>query len=428
MLAGGTVLAGGMLAGNIYGGVPGGRPVRLGVIGVGGRGVQLMMWALKHPEVQVNAICDINKKHLNRALNIVKTMKGNSPAGYSADELDYRNMLQRNDIDAVLIATSIQWHARMSMDAMNAGKHVGCEVPACATLEECHGLVEAKERNGVHYFMMENYMYMRNVMAVFNMVNDGVLGNPYYAECGYIHEFKGGYYNSDGTVNWRGELITTDYGNYYPTHSSGPVFKWMGVNAGDRLERLTCYSTLPNQTAYEFYAERFGEDRAKEMQWTAGEMTTCLVKTAKGKVIKIDFDCQSNRPHSFYYLLQGTKGIYDNRFGISLKDPTQQSGHLKFEWQAANPVLGEYDHPLWKKHAEEALKTKHGGGDYFTVRDFVNMVKYDREPWVDVYDAAAWSAIYPCSKQSLDQNNAAVEIPDFTSGKWKQKDWRPQLI
>jgi len=87
----------------------------------------------------------------------------------------------------------------------------------------------------------------------------------------------------------------------------------MIINDGDRLERLTCYSTMPNRTAPLFYAEHFGEEEAAKMNWTLGEMTTCLIKTALGKVVKMDLDIQSNRPHSFDYLLQGT---IDSRGGL----------------------------------------------------------------------------------------------------------------
>jgi hypothetical protein len=52
------------------------------------------------------------------------------------------------------------------------------------------------------------------------------------------------------------------------------------------------------------------------------------------------------------------------------------------------------------------------------------MVRHDREPWIDVYDAASWSAIFECMRRSLDHQNAAIEIPDFTGGRWKDSNWR----
>ena len=54
----------------------------------------------------------------------------------------------------------------------------------------------------------------------------------------------------------------------------------------------------------------------------------------------------------------------------------------------------------------------------------MKMLRQDREPWIDVYDAATWSAIIFCSKLSLDRKGARVEMPDFTGGRWKDPNWR----
>jgi len=403
--------------------------VRFAFIGVGARGTGLLGLLLQRPEVQVAAICDINPDHLNRAIDLVQKARGNTPAGYSRDEYDYRNMLQRDDFDAVLIATSIKWHGIMSIDAMNAGKHVGSEVPACQDLAECAGMVEARERTGVHYMLLENYLYMRENLAVLQMVRRGLFGEPYLAECGYIHEYKTGQYEPDGSLNWRGELMQEAHGNHYPTHSGGPVFKWLGINEGDRLQRLTCYATEPNRSARIYYARRFGDDRAAKLPFRLGDMTTCVIRTEQGKVVKMDLDVQSNRPHSFYYLLQGTRGIVDNRFGIALVDdaaPLDQ--HPVFAWTPLDARVPEHDHPLWREAGAQAEAAGHGGSDYFTMSALVDMVRYDREPWIDVYDAASWSAIYECSRRSLDGGNCTVDIPDYTAGRWKNPGWRSDRL
>ncbi len=399
--------------------------VRFGIIGVGGRGTALLNILLQRPDTQVAAICDTDQAHLDRAIGIVQQAKGNTPARYSKDEFDYRNMLQRDDFDVVLIATSIKWHGVMSVDAMNAGKHVGSEVPACEDLSECAAMVAAKERNGVRYMLLENYLYLRDNLAVLEMTRRGLLGEPYFAECGYVHEYKTGQYEADGSLNWRGELMQYTHGNHYPTHSGGPVFKWLGINEGDRLQRLTCYATEPNRSARRYYTQRFGEEKASKLPFKLADMTTCLIRTERGKVIKMDLDIQSNRPHSFYYLLQGTKGIVDSRFGVSLVDekaPLEQ--HPGFEWKRLEPFVNAYEHPLWKRLGGAASAAGHGGSDYFVVQDLADMVRYDREPWIDVYDAAAWSAVYECSRRSLDENNGTIAIPDYTRGRWKSTDWR----
>ena len=66
----------------------------------------------------------------------------------------------------------------------------------------------------------------------------------------------------------------------------------------------------------------------------------------------------------------------------------------------------------------------HGGIDYYCIYDFVQMIRDDKEPWIDVYDAASWSSLIFCSKLSLDRKGARVEMPDFTNGKWKDPQWR----
>ena len=84
----------------------------------------------------------------------------------------------------------------------------------------------------------------------------------------------------------------------------------------------------------------------------------------------------------------------------------------------------QYDSPYWRKLGSEAEKSGHGGGDYLELYDFVQMVRQGREPWIDVYDSAAWSILYKCSRESMEKGGTPVPIPDFTKDRWKQTDWR----
>jgi hypothetical protein len=91
------------------------RTIRIGVVGVGPRG----QWHVRnlltnHPEVTVTAICDIQEDRLRKAIEIVKEMRGTEPAGYSKGEHDYRDLCQRDDLEAVLIATPVYWLGRMT--------------------------------------------------------------------------------------------------------------------------------------------------------------------------------------------------------------------------------------------------------------------------------------------------------------------------
>jgi predicted dehydrogenase len=394
-------------------------PLRFGIIGVGSRGTGLLTVLLNIPNTTVTAICDMNKANLDNAIKIVEKMKGTTPAGYSKDEYDYRNMLKRDDVDAVLIATSIKWHAIMSSDALKANKHVGCEVPGGYTEEELTRLIKARETSGRHYMLLENYNYFRANMAVYNMTQKGVFGETYFAECAYLHETDFLNFNPDGSLTWRGELRKNTHGNWYATHEIGPVSKWLGINEGDRFKYLVCMQTEPRM-AHIHAVQKFGaQSEQAKIKFKTGEMITTLIYTEMGKVIRVDFGPFSPHPQSVYYSVQGTKGGYDSRAGVYIEGVSPNE-----KWEDAEKYLVKYENSYWQQEKAKAEEAGHGGSDYFVMRDFVEMVRQDREPWIDVYDSAAWSIIYKCTQTSLEHKSAPVDIPDFTGGRWKDASWR----
>jgi predicted dehydrogenase len=103
--------------------------IRIGVIGCGGQGTGHLGDMVKRAEqenIEVVGVCDVYQRRTSRAKGISKT------EGY----LDYRKLLDRNDVDAVLIATPDHWHGKISMEAMESGKHVYCEKPMTHTVEQ----------------------------------------------------------------------------------------------------------------------------------------------------------------------------------------------------------------------------------------------------------------------------------------------------
>ena len=197
-------------------------PVRLGVVGVGGRGTHLLRLALK-AGAQVPALCDIKPPNLQRAIDIVKNARSNTPEGYLRGPKDYLRMLQRDDLDAVICGTGMQSHAEICIATMRAGKHVLSEVAAAMTLDECWGLVRAHEETGRIYMLAENCCYWPHMLMVRRMVERGLFGEITYAECGYVHDCRRLAFDSDGNLTWRGEMARDYAGNLYPTHDLGPI-------------------------------------------------------------------------------------------------------------------------------------------------------------------------------------------------------------
>ena len=104
------------------------KPVRLGFIGVGGRGTSLLRNSLAVADVQVPAVCDIRAAHAERAAGIVTSRGGPRPTLYTSGDFAYREMLQRDDLDAVLVATPWRWHTPMAVEAME--RALSCYVKA----------------------------------------------------------------------------------------------------------------------------------------------------------------------------------------------------------------------------------------------------------------------------------------------------------
>ena len=118
--------------------------VRVAFIGVGSRGMGhvKLAAALAPDKATITAVCDIRQERVDMALDFLKKEKKIKAAGYGGKEESWREMLDRDDIDLVIVCTPWEDHAPMSIGCMRAGKHVACEVPLAITLDECWDLVQ----------------------------------------------------------------------------------------------------------------------------------------------------------------------------------------------------------------------------------------------------------------------------------------------
>ncbi len=114
--------------------------IRIATIGIGGMGTGDTRSSLANPGVELVAVCDLYEGRLTRA----KEVFGN----HLFVTKDYREILQRKDIDAVIVATTDHWHAPVSIAAMESGKDVYCEKPMVHALSEGEALVAAQQRTG----------------------------------------------------------------------------------------------------------------------------------------------------------------------------------------------------------------------------------------------------------------------------------------
>ena len=146
--------------------------VKLGLIGLGRRGLTLIDSLAVMKDVQVTAVSDRYHDRITGAQDKLESLTGIRPEGSA----DYWDILNNPDIPAVIISTSWNTHARIAVDAMRAGKYVGLEVGGAYDIEDCWELVRTHEATGSHLMMLENCCYGESELAVLNMVKKGLFG------------------------------------------------------------------------------------------------------------------------------------------------------------------------------------------------------------------------------------------------------------
>jgi len=402
--------------------------VRTGFIGVGARGSGHVEQMLLLDGVEVMAICDNHAPTAEASGAAVRKVGKPAPELYTKGDHDYRRMLERDDIDIVVISTPWEWHAPMAVDAMKAGKHVFLEVPAALTTEECWQLVDTSEQTQRHCMMMENVCYGREELMVLNMCRQGLFGELLHGEAAYIHDLRGQMHEEErGTGSWRTHHYKKRNGNLYPTHGLGPICQYMNINRGDKLEYLSSVSS-PSR-AREIYAKKHFPETHKWRKggFVCGDINTTIVKTALGRSIMIQWDEQLPRPYNRLNLIQGTQGIWGGFPNRIVREADERDEHMSsantHSWVQGGglePWFARYDHPLHQAVAKDpANKGGHGGMDFIMLWRIVYCLRNGLPVDQDVYDAAAWSVITPLSEWSVAHKSQSVDIPDFTRGKWK---------
>lgn len=390
--------------------------VRLGIIGVGGRGTSLLRDLLAVENVEVKAICDLVPEKVARAQKAVTDAGQPQPAGFSKGEWDFKNLTQL-DLDIVYIATPWNWHVPMAVSAMKNGKHAAVEVPACSTLEECWELVNTSESTRQHCVILENCCYGSTEMMVQAMVRDGMFGQLAHAEAAYLHDLRSILTANEGEGLWRRFPHMQRNGNLYPTHGLGPVAHYFDIHRGDRFDYMVSLSSAEASLS-EYVKTKFPEtDPKRREKYVCGDMNTSIIKTVKGRTILLQHNVVSPRPYSRLNSISGTKGAFADYPPRVFVD-----GQKEEEWQRFDSFQEKYEHPLWKKTGEMARKTGgHGGMDYVMNYRLMDCLKRGLPPDIDVYDAAAWSAPTPLSEASVAARGTSQRFPDFTRGSWDKR-------
>ncbi len=143
------------------------RPIKVGIIGVGSRGSLLLIHLKNIPDIDISCFCDSYEPHFQRTRETLPNANG---------YYDYLEMLEKEDLDAVVIATPLHEHPKMTIDALDAGIHVFCEKSMARTIEECNAMVEAQQRNNKILMLGHQRMFSLKYQQAYRMISEGKLG------------------------------------------------------------------------------------------------------------------------------------------------------------------------------------------------------------------------------------------------------------
>lgn len=409
--------------------------LRIGVIGCGLRGQSHIDLLLRRNDCEVTCIAEPDPVMLSTTRKLIDGFQTNGPAVYDKGPHDYVRMLDKEKMDAVIIATPWEWHTQMAVAAMNAGIYTGLEVSGAFSLDECWELVHAHEETGTPFYFLENVCFRRDVMAILNMVKQGLFGELIHLECGYQHDLRGVKFNDGLTpynsgvefgekgfseAKWRTWHSVYRNGDLYPTHGIGPVAQWINLNRGNRMETLVSMASA-SKGLHEYILNhpKGGPDHPNaQVEFKLGDKVTTIVKCAQGETIVLHHDTNLPRPYSLGFRVQGTKGLWmDVNHSLHIEGKSQSH-----RWENAEAYLKTHDHALWQTHEKDAEGAGHGGMDWFLLDSFVRCA-IDHVPIpFNVYDAASWMAITPLSEASIAAGGMPQSFPDFTRGRWMKKN------
>lgn len=362
--------------------------VRVGLIGLGHRGLATLRRFALIAQADVVALCDRLPEAIDAAVNILPPSSPR-PKLY----VDWQDLVASNGIDLVYVCTDWGTHAPIALAAMRAGHDVAVEVPLAVTIEECREIVAVSRATGRMCTMTENCCYDPFNLAQLSMVEKGLFGTITHLEGAYIHDLR---HDLEGARKWYVEMGRANGANPYPTHAIGPICQLIaaadsGSEVADRPVALTSMSSTI----------------------TPDGPNTTLVRTARGRSIMLQYDIATPRPYSRIQMVCGSAG-YSAKYPQMIIQADSINGGEPLKGDKLREWLDSEAHPWVKEYEPEARRL---GVDnlmnYIMDRRLFDNILNSRPPDISVADAALWSAFAPLTSMSVKGGGIEVAIPDF---------------
>jgi predicted dehydrogenase len=341
-----------------------------------------------HPCSNMYAICTTTRSKLDAI---------GDQFGVDNRYTSFEELIQDPKLDAVHINTPIHLHARQSIAALRAGKHVACTVPAATSVAECREIVRAAKQSGRNYMMMETAIYTREFLFVRELRDSGRLGRIQFLRGSHQQEMAGwpGY--------WEGLPPM-----HYATHAVSPCLALVKGEA----EYVACFGS---GAIADRLAAKYGSPFAVESalfkvrnRTLSAEVTRSLFETARQYIES--FDVYGDKTSFEWTQVEGEEPlIHIGETPERVKVPDY--AHLLPESIQRFTTKGVYDDA--HAHLSFIQGGGHGGSHPHLVHEFLSSISDGRSSFPDVYQSVNWTCAGICAHESAMSGGAIVPLPDF---------------
>ena len=254
--------------------------LKIAYIGMGYRGKQLLALTRHIPYFQVTAIADPEAHEEDYGVPC-----------YNRGGDDYQRMIATHAPQLVFIASPWQLHVPHALYCLKAGCHVALEIKGGLSLHEYQPLIEQADVCGKEVFPLENTLFRQEVLAMYNRVREGVLGEIVHLRGGYRHDLRNLLLDDKGNLGnrkktesiWRSKFYLQENGDLYPTHGLAPLCLIAGIPRKDRFVRLTSFASKPSGL-HQRIRDLGGNARPTVTQ---GDIVLTQLETASGVLVSL---------------------------------------------------------------------------------------------------------------------------------------------
>ncbi len=371
--------------------------VRVAIVGLG-FGAEFIPIYQQHPDAEMYAICRRNIAELEACGN---------QFGVARRYSSYEELLKDPNIDAVHINSPIPDHAKQSIAALNAGKHVACTVPMGVSIEECRQIVEAQKKSGKTYMMMETVVYSREYLFAKDLYDRGVLGRIQFLRGSHQQDMHGWPHYWPGLPPM-----------WYATHCVSPCLAILSDPEKGKAalaESVVCHgSGRISDDLIKHYNSPFAVESATfkiKNSDVVAEVTRSLFDTARQ--YRESFDVTGSNVSFEWQQVEGEdpvlhmRGLPEPQIPRRVKVP-DFAGRLPEGIRKFTGAIHDATHLSFLQGAG------HGGSHPHLVHNFLMAVLGKQPAFPDAPTSANWTMVGICAHESAMKGGARVEIPQLS--------------